>query len=226
MRLTIILVLYNVLASVYLFMEINQASKNMLFDFRSAQSFNQKDAEAWTEISDTVRKPGMSKAIFTLQKTQLFQRAILFAIINPQPNGAAFAGVHTNMPRSRNLTFPESEDNSHAKGLKIFVKGQGQLKFWKVVLKDDVNIMSYDFEQKFEIKNDDHNHQFEAIYLPFCDFKAYFRGKEVPDAPDLNLKNIETFGLQTFGGIYDDFKQCGTGSLEIDYVTYYYASRL
>ena len=81
-------------------------------------------------------------------------------------------------------------------------------------------------QQKFEIKNDDHNHQFEAIYLPFCDFKAYFRGKEVPDAPDLNLKNIETFGLQTFGGIYDDFKQCGTGSLEIDYVTYYYASRL
>jgi hypothetical protein len=28
---------------------------------------------------------------------QLFQRAVMFALLNPQPNGAGFAGVRTNL---------------------------------------------------------------------------------------------------------------------------------
>ena len=39
----------------------------------------------------------MSKAGFTLQKSRIFQRAVLFALLNPQPNGAGFAGVKTNL---------------------------------------------------------------------------------------------------------------------------------
>lgn len=35
----------------------------------------------------------MSKASFSLQRSRLFQRAVVFALLNPQPNGAAFAGV-------------------------------------------------------------------------------------------------------------------------------------
>ncbi len=44
-------------------------------------------------------KPGGGGAIF-LQVTvvlQLFQRAVMFALVNPQPNGAGFAGVRTNL---------------------------------------------------------------------------------------------------------------------------------
>ena len=43
------------------------------------------------------REPGKSKASFVLQKSRLFQRAIFFALLNPQPNGAGFAGVKTNL---------------------------------------------------------------------------------------------------------------------------------
>jgi hypothetical protein len=63
--------------------------------------------------------------------------------------------------------------------------------------------------------------QFEVMELPFSDFKAYRRGREVKDAPPLDLTKTETFGFQTFGGIYDIDKQEGTGSLEIDYVSFY-----
>ena len=34
-----------------------------------------------------------------LQKTQLFQRAVFFAMINPQPDGAGFAGINKTLPQ-------------------------------------------------------------------------------------------------------------------------------
>ena len=49
------------------------------------------------EYSDTVRGAGMSKATLTLQSLTkdiigVEQRAVFFALLNPQPNGAGFAG--------------------------------------------------------------------------------------------------------------------------------------
>ena len=38
------------------------------------------------------------------------------------------------------------------------------------------------------------------------------------DAPPLDLAKIGIFGLQTFGGVYDEFKQSGVGALEIDFI--------
>ena len=43
------------------------------------------------------RVPGKSKGALVLQKTQLFQRAVFFALLNPQPDGACFAGMLTNV---------------------------------------------------------------------------------------------------------------------------------
>ena len=53
-------------------------------------------------------------------------------------------------------------------------------------------------------------------------FQAYYRGSIVEDAPPLDLEKIGTFGLQTFGGVYDEFKQSGVGSLEIDLIALYW----
>ena len=39
----------------------------------------------------------MSKAVLSLQKSKVFQRAIMFAVINPQSNGAGFARVKINV---------------------------------------------------------------------------------------------------------------------------------
>ena len=40
--------------------------------------------QGWVEVSDTVREVGKSKAALVSQKTRVFQRAVLFAILNPQ----------------------------------------------------------------------------------------------------------------------------------------------
>merc|ERR1712071_367946 len=64
-----------------------------LFDFTTPGA----DVGGWIESSDTVRVPGKSKALMVLQKARLFQRAVFFALLNPQPNGAGFAGIMIGM---------------------------------------------------------------------------------------------------------------------------------
>ena len=198
----------------YSTMEIPRPTKDStLFDFTTA---TQSDIDSWREVSDTVREPGMSKSVFSLQKTRLFQRAVMFAMINPQPNGAGFAGVQTVIPDCA-ASYADST------GLRLHARGQGQLKYWKIVLTDRDQMGSmrrYDYEQKFLLHGMSEN-RFEVVDLPFSQFKAYKWGKEVPDAPPLDLVKIGSFGFQTFGGVYDDYKQQGTGSLEVDFVSFY-----
>ena len=190
-----------------------QGQGAVLFDFTNC---TQSDIDSWNEISDTVRKPGMSKAVLSLQTTRVFQRAVMFAMINPQPNGAGFAGMKTTIPDS-------AASQAGSTGLRLYVRGQGELKHWKVVLtdKDQVGVIGgYDYEQKFKLQKISRR-EFEIVDLPFSDFKAYRRGKEVKDAPAFDLTKTGSFGFQTFGGVYDGYKQQGSGSLEIDDVTFY-----
>lgn len=52
--------------------------------------------------------------------------------------------------------------------------------------------------------------------MPLSGFKAYFRGKIIEDAPPLDLSNIQVFGLQISGGVYNvNLKQFGVSSLEL-----------
>ena len=157
----------------------------------------------------------MSKAAFTLQKSRLFQRAVFFALLNPQPNGAGFAGIKTN------LTL-DLEKTVVAEGLLLQLRAQGNLEFWKVVMTNSQfysQTAPYNYEAKFRVAQD--NEDFQRINIPLSDFQAYYRGALVPDAPPLQLEKIGTFGLQTFGGVYDEFKQSGVGSLEIDFIAMY-----
>jgi len=188
-------------------------SLEVIFNFNSNAEFSSEDASAWYESSDTVRSAGMSKAVFSLQKSKVFQRAVMFAVINPQPNGAGFAGV------KRNISLTEHEGRE---GLILQVRGQGSLKYWKVVLTDSDLLgltKLYTYEVKFPVNQE--SEDFEIVRLPFSDFKAFYRGQEIPDAPAMDLKKIGAFGLQTFGGVYDEFKQTGVGSLELDFVAFY-----
>merc|ERR1711974_463781 len=83
----------------------DESVEKILFDFTDPTLFGEEQAASWWESSDTVRSAGMSKAVFSLQRSVRFQRAVLFAMINPQPNG--FAGVKSN------ITF--SEEHLQAK---------------------------------------------------------------------------------------------------------------
>ena len=46
-----------------------------------------------------MREVGKSKATLVAQQTQLFTRAVLFAVLNPQENGACFAGMRAELGR-------------------------------------------------------------------------------------------------------------------------------
>lgn len=112
----------------------------MLFDFTNAQS-----VDDWRETSDTVRTVGKSKAALVLQISQLFQRAILFTLLNPQPNGAGFAGVR----KSTNL------DLSSFKNIEIACRGQGENSHYKISLRHRGENSDEDlsYEQFFTVKS-------------------------------------------------------------------------
>merc|ERR1711874_380509 len=142
----------------------------------------------------------MSKAAFSRQKSPMFQRAVLFAMINPQPNGAGFAGVRSDVG-SRRGQFENATE------LHLRVRGQGDLTHWKVVLtQDGEEYVTY--QNVFEVQKD--GEQFEVVRLRLDEFKPYRRGRPMPDEPALNMSEVATLGLQAFGGVHEEFKQSGT----------------
>jgi len=188
--------------------------ERFLFDFRNETEFTAADTDSWWEVSDTVRRVGMSKAAFVLQETQVYQRAVMFAVLNPQPNGAAFAGMKANISEA---------DLSGSSGIELAARAQG-LHHWKVVLTHPADHIYVDpsgdslpYEQVFHLNGT----EFQVVRLPFVEFEAYYRGKKVEEAPPLDTNKIATFGLQTFGGVFQAEKQAGAGSLEIDYIGLY-----
>ncbi|XP_011145033.1 uncharacterized protein LOC105186483 isoform X2 [Harpegnathos saltator] len=177
--------------------------KMMLFDFMNAQNL-----DGWREMSDTVRTVGKSKAVLTLQTSQLFQRAVFFTLLNPQPNGAGFAGVRT-------LT---NLDLSKFKNIEISCRGQGQNSNYKISLRhkgQDYNV-DVSYEQFFTVPMSDE--EFFTVTLPLKDFKPYYRGREMPDSEPLDTTNITMFEFQIYGGVYMPTKQRGVSALEIETV--------
>lgn len=109
-----------------------------MFDFTKND-----DVSNWQEQSDTVRSVGMSKAVFVIHQNSQFRRAIFFALLNPQLNGAGFAGI-----RSLGL-----HDLRGYTKLQLYCRSQGQFNGFKVVLRhkglnDEPN---YSFEQYFQV---------------------------------------------------------------------------
>jgi NADH dehydrogenase [ubiquinone] 1 alpha subcomplex assembly factor 1 len=186
-----------------------EEQKKMTLEPEYLFDFTTKFVDKWYEVSDTVRDVGKSKATMVLQKTQIFQRAILFALLNPQSNGAAFAGMYFDGPY----------DFKSFSGFEIKLKLQSlNIKQWKVILKQLKSDDRFEtYEHKFEPKQET-NHDFEIVTMKFSDFHQHINGTINPNEPALDLAKIATFGFQTFGGVYDDFKQSGPGSLELDYV--------
>ncbi|XP_078049947.1 uncharacterized protein LOC144476695 [Augochlora pura] len=186
---------------IFMMLRMIKGSREILTDFTTIDNVND-----WMEMSDTVRTVGMSKAVLTLQTTQVFQRAIFFTLLNPQINGAGFAGVR----KRTNLNL------SNFTNIEITCRGQGSNKNYKVVLRDNGHHTNEDitYEQIFMAPMS--NTIFSTVVLPLANFKAYYRGREIPDAKQLDTGNITMLGLQVYGGVYSKIKQSGVSSLEIE----------
>lgn len=113
----------------------------MLFDFTNSTS----SVDDWTEVSDTEREVGKSKGLLIEQKTQQYQRAIFFSLLNPQPNGAGFAGV---------IYRKQSFDLSSFTGLKLSVRAQGENYFYKMILRHhhEESSLEPSYENFFEVR--------------------------------------------------------------------------
>lgn len=61
---------------------------------------------------------------------------------------------------------------------------------------------------------------FEEMKFPFSGFLPYHWGKRVNTSRPLDLTDIK-FGVQIFGGVYEDYKQKGSGFLDIQWVKAY-----
>lgn len=176
----------------------------VLFDFTSDNA----SVSGWVEQSDVVREPGMSKATLVIQKSKLFKRAVFFTLLNPQPNGAGFAGMKISV----------QWDLSNHTSLLIRLRGQGSNSHYKVNLRhkglDTEPHPSY--EQMFEAPMN----SFGEINLPLNNFEPYYRGRKLDpkEVGYLDLHNITNFEFQMYGGVYLPYKQSGPSSLEIDWV--------
>ena len=192
--------------------DLNKTSNIMLFDFTKIDNLDE-----WVESSDTVREVGMSKSSFVLQKTQVYQRAIFFALLNPQENGACFAGYRTGT----------DFDSSHYTDLELRLRGfKGDLWRYKILLTNQRDTYQRSYEAFFNVNDTCHCQQLEGscncevdVTLPLDSFEAYYRGRPDPDAPPLNSSNVVSLGIQAAGGVYEDQKQSGVGAIEIDWIT-------
>ena len=81
--------------------------------------------------------------VTVLQKTRQFQQGIFFVLLNPQPNGACFAGM--NFDGNFNLDIYS--------GFEFKFKAQASdIKSWKIVLKTSDSIDRFtSYQQDFEV---------------------------------------------------------------------------
>ncbi|VDD74286.1 unnamed protein product [Mesocestoides corti] len=62
--------------------------------------------------------------------------------------------------------------------------------------------------------------EFKEIKFPFSGFLPYHWGKRVNTSRPLDTSHLG-LAFQCFGGVYEDFKQKGSGSLQIQWVKAY-----
>merc|ERR1711974_312364 len=77
-------------------------------------------------------------------------------------------------------------------GFLLKLRGQGQLRYWKVVLTNSDQLglpLLYTYEHKFPLHSLN-NGEMEEVHLPLTEFAAFFRGQQVEDAPPLDLNKI------------------------------------
>ncbi|XP_054281050.1 uncharacterized protein LOC128998743 [Macrosteles quadrilineatus] len=170
----------------------------LVMDFTSVPQLN-----GWMEMSDVLKQVGKSKAALVLHKTRRFQRGILFTMLNPQPDGAGFAGFRTDTQL----------DLSDYSTLQLFCRGQGDYYGYKVVLRHNGQI-SPSYEHMFQAPI----RKFETVVLPLSHFEPYFRGRKREHSPPLDTSNITSVALLMYGGGYLPVKQSGTSSLEINWI--------
>jgi len=163
----------------------------MIFDFSSEDQFRQ-----WMVINDGVMG-GVSRSTFTKGESA----GAVFAGDVSLENYGGFCSVSAHLDRPI--------DASAFDGIVLRCKGDG--KTYKLTLKNDQSFGGFAYQFRFAVSAN----EWMLIKAPFSEFKAFFRGQPVSDAPPLNPAVIQAIGFL----IAD--KQAGAFKLEVQSIQAY-----
>ncbi|KAF2094814.1 NADH:ubiquinone oxidoreductase complex I intermediate-associated protein 30, partial [Rhizodiscina lignyota] len=148
----------------------------------------------WSASNDTVRG-GKSESYLDINAS--FSAAKFRGTLDIKTlGGAGFASQRTSGDE-------RSWDLSKYDGVELKIKKADSMKY-TFTIKDELlprnpengreqSTTSYEFDFSFDsrvLKDGD-----DAIFIPWSDLKATYRGKPKPDAPELDLKNIKRFSI-------------------------------
>lgn len=162
----------------------------LLFDFSSRDTSGN-----WRIINDVVMG-GISQSSFNLSEDG---SARFSGILSPDNNGG-FASVRA---------YVEEESLEHFAGVIIKAKGDGNL--YNIRFRTNQNYDGVSYQAKFRSDPD----YWKEFRIPFNEFEPTFRGRFIPNQPELESKNIRQMGIL----IAD--KQFGEFELEVQWIKFY-----
>ena len=142
----------------------------LLFDFTDLQAVN-----AWHAIDDRVMG-GISQSRL---KHDPASHAVFEGEVSLEQNGG-FASVRS-----------KPGDRGHPGAHACLLELRGDNKQFKLSLLTDDGFDRLNYQASFAPAGDD----WQSLHLPLADFRATFRGREVPDAPPLDPARIRQVGL-------------------------------
>jgi hypothetical protein len=166
------------------------AEEKILYDFTDAQA-----VADWVAIHDVVMGGVSSGGIESTETGSM-----LFGGIVSLENNGGFASIRS-LPKNRDLGAYE--------GIVVRLRGDG--KSYKLNLKTDSTFDGILYRVSFDTIED----EWQTLRFPFAEFRASFRGRAVPDAPELDSARIVSVGL-----LISD-KQEGPFRLELDRIGAY-----
>ena len=132
------------------------------------------------------RELGKSHGTLTYKDSIQNQSSYFFANLDPQPNGAAFVSVIIPQQVSLNTTDTLC---LRARGLKT-TPGVFQVLLVTKASRQE----QFSYQHKFTIGSAK-----EEIRLPVADFKAFYRGRAYPEAPQFEPTDIQAIGIRIIG---------------------------
>jgi len=167
-----------------------QGKTRELFDFAE-----RSDQDAWRSVDDVVMG-GVSSSQFRVTSGGIG----VFEGVLSLESGGGFASV-----RSR----PERVDLSGYDGLEVRVRGDGKRYRLRLRTYPDREGVAY------HVGFDTQSGVWRSIRFPFETFRPRFRGRDVPEAPALDVSSITSFGWLVAD------RQEGPFCLEVDWVRAY-----
>ena len=165
-------------------------SEKQIFEFSSVETSGK-----WQIINDVVMG-GVSESGLTFNENGSARFA---GTLSPDNNGG-FASVRANV---------EEKNLNEFDGVIIKAKGDGNI--YNLRFRTNENYDGVSYQAKFKSTSE----EWKEFRIPFQEFKATFRGRIVPNQPELKSENIRQIGILIADNQFGDFE------LDVKWIKFY-----